>query len=250
MTIDPEDLDEAIIDDEDELPPEEEDDLPPEDGQDEVPVDDEGEDPLEELPARQTRGNSRQAVLSRQNRDLRERLARLEGHVEATARPQPAPHQDPRIEQQREQELLSTMTAEEKISYFRDKDHRDFGQALRSIEQRNEDRLDKIDFRAACAEDPALKAVAKEVETLKAKNPGVSREVLATYVIGQKYRQGGMKAALKKQQSAAATARKQKTRPPAGGGDVAVEARRGAPKTARERLEAAEAKGMRPLSNR
>jgi hypothetical protein len=230
-----------------------EEDSPPDDDLDLIETGDADEDvdaPLEEEdePEAQVRKPSRaeQRIQKQanENRELRERLARLEGEREGSSRTHAAPR-DPRADYEQEQALLSTMTADEKVTYFQQKNERQFGQALASVQQQTADKLDRIDFRDLCRENKAYAKVAPKVEELKKKYPGVDRETLAKFASGDAFVSGGMKKAQAIAERSAANVRRQRGKPPAGTSDIGVPERRGAPKTAKERLEAAEAKGFK-----
>jgi len=245
----PDDLEDDIPDPLDEdLPPEDDTDLLDE-GDDLAADAPEGDD-FEEIepdarqPRKPSRAETRFQKLANERNELRERLARLEGERDASSRHQ-APPPDPRIAQAEEAALLSTMTAEEKITYFDQKVRRETAQFVQSTEQRLADRLDKMEFRDLCRDNKAFAKVASKVEELKKQYPGVAREALAKFAIGEAFVNGGLKKAEMAAERSAQTVRRQRGKPPAGGSDVGTPDRRGAPKTAKERLESAEAKGLR-----
>lgn len=247
----PDDLEDDVLD-----PLEEDDILDPVEEDDELlgedpPGDDLGEDPIDPPARTRSRGETRLQKLANERNELRERLARLEGERDASNRHSPQPTRDPRAEYEREQALLTTMTADEKIAYYDNKNRQEFGRALQEVQASGQDKLDRIEFRDLCRDNKAYKSVAEQVEAkvkeLRSRGqPVPEREVIAKFLIGEAFVSGGLKKAQAAQAKADTQARRQRGKPPAGGGDVIQEDRRGrGPQTAKERLQAAEAKGLR-----
>lgn len=235
------------IEDEDDLPPEEE-------NPDEALGDDPPDEP--EPPAKPLTRREREVIKlrkqrqdeQRENRELRERLARLEGQTETLARaPQPQqPAEDPAAEAAR----LEAMTPQEQVKYLLDKERRQIQAAFAQTNFQSADRADKTDFRILCKDNVAYASVAKEVEDelarMRRNGFTANREDIADKLLGKR---AAAKAA---KQTERAPARTKQTRSLGGRSDVASDTRerKKAPTTARERLEALEAKGVNPFNSR
>lgn len=149
---------------------------------------DQGQDDQGQSQQRQSRGNRQFGALRRENRDLRERIARIEGANEARST-QAQPQITAADLERQEREYLANLDEGQQREYFRQKDRRDFAQAIGQQNFQLSDKLDKMDFDRLCDRAPAYKKVARRVEEVLAQqrkqgqNP--TRQAVANFLIGQ-----------------------------------------------------------------
>lgn len=239
--IRPEDLEEEELLEED-LPEEDLDEDPPEEEPEPRPTRQLGRKEREVIKAR------RRAQAAETERDeIARRLARLEGQTEVLSR-QPQPQQSAE-DKRAEAERLAAMTPEERVEYRIEQERRQIQQAFTQTNFQAADRADKVEFRLLCQESPAFQSVRQEVEDELAKMRrngfNANREDVAYRILGQR-------AAKKKAMSEDRGRSRTRTRAPGARSDVGGETRERtrAPATARERLEALEAKGLNPFAQR
>lgn len=176
-----------------------------------------------EVAPRRGRGADRFQELSRQNRELRERVERQEREFQAAQAERQ--RQSQQETERQEQERLALMTDAERFEHYRAKDRQEFGRQLAGLQFQMADSADRTAFEAKAARVPAFAAVADQVETLLAserrqgRNPG--REAVATYLVGQKAIERAARANGKQGRQAAAGRQRQQARPAGGRGDVA-----------------------------
>lgn len=234
------------LEDDDDLPLEEEN---PDErlGEDDPPI-------KPEPPARQPGRREREVIKARvraqtaerEAQELRERLARVEGQTEILARTPARPAEDERAEAER----MAAMTDSERFDYKLEKEKRLIASAFQQTAFQSNDRADKTDFRILCQENPAYDSVRQEVEDelTKMRRNGftANREDVADKILGKRAAAKAARTAAKGQ------APRARARAPAGRSDVTGDTRerKKAPATARERLEAQEAKGINPFNTR
>jgi hypothetical protein len=151
----------------------------------------EDEDPVAER--RQTRGQSRQATLARENRELRTQLTTFQSQLdEIRNRPAPQTQVDPYAQQraaEAEQARLANMSYEERVDYLRGKDRQEVAQALQGIEFRMADRADKLAWDASLRDNPTRTRLAPEVERAiaqyRAEGKNADRETVYKYLRGE-----------------------------------------------------------------
>lgn len=235
--VDPEDP-EYPIDPEDPVDP-----ADPEDPQDpedlvdpEDPEDPEDPaDPADPEPPRQlSRGaalRERAKTAERDNVELRERLEKLE-------RQQQQPRIDPAAEAERKRREAEE---DERIRLSGDPDLI-ANHAVSKVEKRLSaqfngvvhhvvDRADKTDFQALCADNPAVKAVAADVEKQlvqsRAQGLNPTREALAKYIIGERVLSRSKGAKSRQEKRAAGERQRQQARPGSRRSDVNSSGRSG-----------------------
>ena len=209
------------------------------------------DDDLTDPPPRRqqpTRGESRHQRLAnraaeaeRRERELAERLARIEGQQEVlTRQPNPGQSEAARLA---EQERINNMSDREYAQYEARQLEQRTHQALQVQGFQAQDRLDKLDFRDLCRENTAYASVQKEVEarleTLRRQGSNVDRQTMADKILGERIAARAAKTAPKTRTQAAESVRRQKARPGSSGSDVGSErgsreSRRG--ETAEQRL--------------
>lgn len=128
-------------------------------------------------------------------------------------------------EYQEEQERLRLMSPEQMGQYFADKTRREVGQALGQQQMQIQDTLDRQAFSTLRRDNALIDSVADETERTLAsernqgRNP--SREVIATYLIGQRVRAKQKAARSGQQRGAARRVAGQTTRPGTARSDAA-----------------------------
>lgn len=89
-----------------------------------------------------------------------------------------------------EAERLSLMPPEEKFEYLLNKQKQDFEARLGQVQFQTNDSADRTAFESLCARNPAFAAVRDDVESkipeLRRNGGNTTREVMATYLIGQR----------------------------------------------------------------
>lgn len=207
-----------------------------EDGEDAVDAqggDEEAEgDAEEDGPRRDVRQPSRResriARTTRENAELRERLANLEGQVSARQN-QPQPAADPyaaQRAQEAERQYLDTLTPTEALLYVQQRGQQQFGQALQAIRVEGLDRSDKMAFESRAERSQARQQLAAEVEktaqNLLRQGQIANREDIFAYLFGKEaLRKAERGQSPRARQGAQRRVAAQTTRPGSGRGDVA-----------------------------
>lgn len=224
---DPDDLDDELSLDEptddDDPEPEDEDDLDPDqDTEDDVDDDD--------PPARQSRGESRQAKLARERNELKERLDRQErelADLRAAQRPQTAgPVETP----QQRQERLANMEPWERTEYLRQESEQAIAQRLANIEFQTQDSRDQLAYDALAARHPVADKLRKDVDAkladLRKGGFNAPRKLILEQILGERQLSNAGRATNRAKKAADANRDRQGARPPAGRGDAEVGDRR------------------------
>lgn len=205
-----------------------------EDGEDAVDAEGDGEeaegDAEEDGPRRDvrqpSRSESRIARTTRENAELRERLANLEGRLSA---PQPQPAADPYAAQraaEAERELLATYTPEQISQHFYQKGMQQTAQALQMQRIESLDRIDRMAFENRAERSAARSQLAAEVEkqaqAYLARGQMANREDIFAYLFGKEALRKAERAQPARQRAGAQRrVAAQTTRPGSGRGDVA-----------------------------
>jgi hypothetical protein len=179
-----------------------------------------------------SRRESRIARTTRENAELRERLANLEGRLSA---PQPQQQADPYAAQraaEAERELLATFTPEQISQHFYQKGMQQTQQALHAIRIEGLDRSDKAAFESRAERSAARAQLAAEVEKTAQQylrqGQLANREDIFAYLFGKEaLRKAERGQSPRARQGAQRRVAAQTTRPGSGRGDVARSANRG-----------------------
>ena len=191
----------------------------------EAEADGEAEDGEEEPPRRQ-RGSDRDENLGnlrRQNTELRERLDRIERGQQQ--RPDPNAEQErQRREAAEEEQVLLTGDVGKIAKFYSDRSARESRAQISQVVNHVVDAADKTEFRALCAENPALKAIAADVEKQlvqsRAQGLNPKREALAKYLLGERMLSRAKGAKTRQEKTAAQGRERQRARPGASRSDV------------------------------
>ena len=197
---------------------------------------------------------ARAQAAERDAREAREMSARNSGQIDMLSRQSSGPSA---ADRQAEQERINAMSEREYADYKLGLERNTIAAAMQQDRFNLNDRLDKSDFRMACQTNKAFAAVAEQVETklaeMRRQGQTAEREVIAKYLIGERAVQRALKGGDGRRERADTERARQTARPTRSGSDVAVERGERAgrkPQTAKERLEAAEAKGGNPFGNK
>lgn len=205
---------------------------------DELPGDDDGEEPPEpETPeeadegqdqpqVRRPRGRSREATLSRENIELRERLARLEGQVQQPRQqtPQFDPEQQRRAAAERLERLRNMDPIDAILTVEREAQQGLVGYMSQQMMQVR-DEADQARWEATCERDRTAARLSSQVEDMvaRARQQGtyLPRQMAYAQVYGQEaLRRRGQVSQTQRRQGQRRIAA-QTTRPGGGGSDVA-----------------------------
>ena len=189
-----------------------------------------------------TRGESRQARLSRENAELRAQLVER-GRAQPTQ--QAAPQQPQGESEEQFRARIALLPPDERMEARAERSERIQGQRIAMMQMQNADLADKMAYDAKAISDGRYQRYAAQVETKRVEllNQGqsVPREAILKFLLGEKILSGqGSKAVRQGRQQAQQRVQRQQTRPSGGGSDVAPAGRRGAPNEAdsrRKRLE-------------
>lgn len=142
--------------------------------------------------------------------------------------------QQVQTEEQRraEAERIALMAPEEKTEYLLNKQKQEFDGRFGQLQFQMQDNADRVAFDSLCARDPALAAVRDEAEQklqeLRRQGGTSTREIIATYLIGQKARERAAKGGFAKQKAKGKErVASAKSQPTAGRSDVRGGERRG-----------------------
>lgn len=188
----------------------------------------ETEDEVEEEP-RPSRGNRQFGALRAENRELRERLDRLERG--GSQRPDPnAEAERQRREQQEEENILLSGDVGKIAKFYSDRSARQAQAQITQVVSHVVDRGDKQDFRALCAENPAVAAIAADVEKqlVISRSQGLNptREALAKYMLGERLLSRAKGAKTRQEKRAGVERQRQQARPGTSRSDVTSSGRR------------------------
>ena len=204
---------------EDELDDQPEDEIEPDEPAEGDQPDAEPAEPNEPLaePARrpQGRGDQRIRQLANNNRELRERLARLEGQLQAPI------HRPPPVDTEREErefaERLRMLAPDEAAREVGNRIEQRTNQRLLQQEIRIGDQLDRQAFSQLQRDEPAARRLANEVERVlmeernQGRNP--ARETIYTYLAGKEMRERAGKAGAQQRREGQRRIASQTTRP-------------------------------------
>ena len=127
-------------------------------------------------------------------------------------------------QQQLERERVALMSPEERTEFRLEQLEKRLAQERQQDRFIAQDAQDRVTFRAMCAENPAYKAVAGDVEAQleEARRVGsnLPRETIATYLIGKRAIERANRAAPKQKREGAARVQRETVRAPGGGNNV------------------------------
>jgi hypothetical protein len=174
---------------------------------------------VEAAPERQqpSRRERQVAELRRAKQELAERNATLTRQLDELRRnpPQVQQQEDPRAEADR----LALMSPEERIQYTVEKSLQRHTQQQQLVTNQLLDQSDRVAFEAHAAANPVAKKLASEVERrlaeLRSRGQNLPRDVVYTYILGEKAR-----AQLGQRKGAAQRQQRQQARPANGRGDT------------------------------
>jgi len=211
--------------------------------QDETPEDDadvdlDGLDDVEDEPApRQSRGDNRVATATREAKEAKEALARLEremAEIRASTRPQ-TPQETP---QQREQRLAA-LDPYERLQIELQETRQETRLFQQRLEFETRDNADKVAYDALAQRAPVAAKLKDEVEKrladMRAAGTTAPRETVLRWVIGDRALANAGKATTRARTAAAGNKDRQAARAPSGRGDVAAEGRNNSSTKAREK---------------
>lgn len=233
--VDPEDPEDPIDPEDPVDPADPEDPQDPEDLVDpEDPEDPEDPaDPADPEPPRQpSRGaalRERAKTAERERDELRERVERLE---RAPQRPDPAAEAERKRREAEEDERIRLSGDPDLIAnHAVSKVEKRLSAQFNGVVHHVVDRADKTDFQALCADNPAVKAVAADVEKQlvqsRAQGLNPTREALAKYIIGERVLSRSKGAKSRQEKRAAGERQRQQARPGSRRSDVNSSGRSG-----------------------
>ncbi len=177
---------------------------------------------------RPRRGPSRQARLSRENTELRERLARVEGRLDAP-RPQ-APQFDPEAQRRADEEFYERLRNEgidpvEATRRITERVANRERQAFGGVVLQMQNDADRRDFAALARSDRNAARFRDEVEEIAGQIVRTgnvpNREVIFERLLGREVRQRASRVVAPQRRAAAGRVARETTRANGGGGDVA-----------------------------
>lgn len=204
----------------------------------------EEERPAETGPTRHVRptsGTSRWDNITRENRDLRQRLDALERQQQQPRGPTP----EQLAEQQRREEqamfeqvaMLAPHEAAARVSqFYSERTRREVQQAIQLTQVQVWDAADRQSYDRELADNPRLQRFADQVEQLHRQYPGVSRIDLLDKAVGEATRRNLKSARTRQTNQAAAVQAANGARPPGGRGNVAAPSRTAAARRGYEHL--------------
>lgn len=195
----------------------------PEDGDDpDGEGDDVGDGEPGDEPERTSRGDRQVGALRAERRRLADENARITRELnELRSRPptQQQPLQPQETPQQRA-DRLALMSPEERTTYLVEESLQRHTQQQNQVMGQLLDQADKTAFEGRCLNNPLLRKLAPQVETmhatLRSQGRPVDRDTVAKYLIGQKV----LEQAGKAKPGARERARRERARPVSAGGDV------------------------------
>lgn len=164
---------------------------PDEGAGDERQDDDAGTDEGQARQPAEVSGKKGNSEFGRLRAKAREAEARAEAAERRIAEAERAAQGRQTAEQQRlEQERVALMSPEEKTEYLLQRQEQGFNARFGQLEQRLADNADRVAFDSLCARNPAFAALRDEAEQklaeLRRNGGSGTREVVATYLIGQR----------------------------------------------------------------
>lgn len=121
-----------------------------------------------------------------------------------------------------ERERVALMSPDEKLEHYRQQDRQELDRRFAQFNYQTADANDRAAFRSLCAENPAYKAVAADVEEqlseARRNGSNLPRETIATYLVGKRAIERATRAAPKQKREGAARVQRETVRIPAGGG--------------------------------
>lgn len=213
------------------LDPPDDDEPEPDDDQDDLDTDLDDADADaddDEPPARQSRGESRQARLARERNELRERLDRQErelAELRASQRPQ-TPAETPEQRQQR----LANMEPWERTEYLRQESERSLSQRLQQIEFQSQDSRDQLSYDSLAARHPVADKLRDKVEAkladLRKGGFNAPRRLILEQILGEQQLSNAGRATNRAKKAADGNRDRQAARAPSGRGDAEAGDRR------------------------
>lgn len=178
---------------------------------------------------RQTRGESRQARLSREASELRERLARAEGERDALRQTgQRQPQFDPQAQARADAEFYQSLESMSHIDAMRAVENRAtqrIGMAMQQQRIQDQDNLDRRDFAVLSRTDRNAARFKAQVDDtaqrILAMGQVPNREEILNNLVGREVRERSARILPQQRRAAAARVAQQTTRPAGGRGDVA-----------------------------
>lgn len=207
-----------------------------EEAEPEEDVEAEAEGETEEVEAEERPQPSRGAALrerakraEREASELRERVERLE---RAPQRPDPAAEAERKRREAEEDERIRLSGDPDLIAnHAVSKVEKRLSAQFNGVVHHVVDRADKTDFQALCADNPAVKAVAADVEKQlvqsRAQGLNPTREALAKYIIGERVLSRSKGAKSRQEKRAAGERQRQQARPGSRRSDVNSSGRSG-----------------------
>ena len=177
--------------------------------------------------------------LREERREARERADRLERELAEVRRAQLG--RGAEEARRAEDERLALMSTEEKLAYYRQQDQRVADQRFSTLQFQLQDERDADRFERLCDRNPAIAAVAEEVDRVLAAEraagrAGASREIIAKYVIGDRALKNAgrtkgkavkrAEASKKRETASAGATRSQQTKSDSRGGSEAEQRRK------------------------
>lgn len=192
-------------------------------------AEDDADDPPPQKPSRGANLRERAKRAEREARELRERFERLESTV--AQRPDPnAAAEAARREAEEDERIVLSGDSGAIARHFAGKSEKRVTGQLNQVVGHVLDQADRTEFRAMCAENPALKAVADEVEKqlVKSRAQGLNpkREALAKYILGERLLERAKGAKTRQEKRAGTERQRQQARPGSGRSDVNSSGRR------------------------
>lgn len=122
-----------------------------------------------------------------------------------------------------ERQRVALMSPDEKLEHYRQQDRQELDRRFGQLQMQQQDAADRSSFEAKCARNPALQAVAEDVEAqlAEARRAGsnLPRETIATYLIGKRALERANRAKPKQQRAGAERVARETVRAPSGGGN-------------------------------
>lgn len=171
----------------------------------------------EERPRPNVSRNARRAERWRDRaRSAEAERSRLEERLAALERNQQQPRFDPQAAQrahQAELERIALLPPDQQFAALSDYNDRRYAGMMQAQEARIQDTLDRQDYERVCTTDASARRLRAEVERIRQTNPSVSRNVIASYLIGEEIRAKAVQAATRARRNGRAAIQRETTRP-------------------------------------
>lgn len=232
----PENDDGFEVDDELDQDDELDEDDPDEDEDPDEDDEDQGEDDQGDEPSqRQVRERTRNAKLSKERNEFRERTGRLERELnDLKARPAPQTVQ-PQESQEQFQARLASMDPVERVAYLQDLQARSTNQQLQNMQFMLGDQTDKLGFDAYSSGNPVAKKLTQQVEDrlkdYRKQGINIPRMDVLKHLLGERALNNEGRSRNKAERGAAARREREASRPAGGRSDAAGREPRGAQDT-------------------